>query len=73
MLRPLLEERGVADAQTPVFTSATWSPLTCFGIYKGVRQHATRLESAATSTTRRITPHVFRHTAAVHLLEAASR
>ena len=35
-----------------------------------VRQHAARLESAATSPTRRITPHVFRHAAAVHFLEA---
>lgn len=56
----------------PVFTSATGRPLTRFGIYKRVRQHAARFEStaAARSPARRITPHVFRHTAAVHLLEA---
>ncbi len=35
-----------------------------------MRHHAARLESVATSPTRRITPHVFRHTAAVHFLEA---
>jgi integrase/recombinase XerD len=64
------DERGVADPQAPVFTSATGHPLTRFGIYKRVRLHAARLESAPTSPTRRITPHVFRHTAAVHLLEA---
>ena len=44
--------------------------MTRFGIDKRVRLHAARLESVATSPTRRITPHVFRHTAAVHLLEA---
>ena len=53
--------------QTPVF-SARGQPLTRFGIYKIVRRHA------ATSTTPapagRISPHTFRHTAAVHLLEA---
>ena len=59
----------VADPQAPVFTSAAGRPLTRFDIYKRVRQHAARLESAATSPTRRITPHVF-YTAAVHLLEA---
>jgi integrase/recombinase XerD len=70
VLRRWLDERRVADPQAPVFTSATGHPLTRFGIYKRVRLHAARLESAATSPTRRITPHVFRRTAAVHLLEA---
>src|SRR6266850_5908288 len=54
----------------PGVPSATGHPLTRFRIYKRVRLHAARLESAPTSPTRRITPHVFRHTAAVHLLEA---
>ncbi len=70
VLRQWLDERRVVDPHAPVFTSATGRALTRFGIYKRVRQHAERLESAATSPTRRITPHVFRHTAAVHLLEA---
>ena len=72
-LRRLLEEGGVADPQAPLFTSATGRPLTRVGIYKRVRQHAAFLESSAKSSTRRITPHVLRHTTAVHLLEAASK
>jgi integrase/recombinase XerD len=70
VVRQWLDERCVTDPQAPVFTSATGRALTRFGIYKRVRQHAARLESATRSPTRRITPHVFRHTAAVHLLEA---
>ena len=71
VLRRLLDERRVIDPQAPVFTSMTGRPLTRFGIFKRVRHYASRLEStAATAATRRITPHVFRHSTAVHLLEA---
>jgi len=72
VLRRLLENGHVTDPNAPVFTSAAGRPLTRFGIYKRVRHHAAGLESATAARTpaRRITPHVFRHTAAVHLLEA---
>ena len=72
VLRRLLEDGHVTDPSAPVFTSASGRPLTRFGIYKRVRHHAAGLESAtaARMPARRITPHVFRHTAAVHLLEA---
>ena len=43
-------------------------PLTRFGIYKIVRRHAAGLDDPRTG--RRVSPHTFRHTAAVHLLEA---
>lgn len=70
-LRQLLAERGASDPQAPVFTAATGEPLTRFGIYKRVRQHAAALEKTpSVPRPRRITPHVFRHTTAVHLLEA---
>src|SRR5205809_7636935 len=46
----------------------TRRPLTRFGIYKIVRRHAANL--ADSRTKRRISPRTFRHTAAVHLLEA---
>jgi integrase/recombinase XerD len=53
--------------QSAVFT-AHGQPLTRYGIYKIVRRHAADLDDPRTG--RRIGPHTFRHTAAVHLLEA---
>ena len=50
-----------------VFT-ARGQPLTRYGIYKIVRRHAADLDDPRTG--RRVSPHTFRHTAAVHLLEA---
>jgi integrase/recombinase XerD len=50
-----------------VFTARS-QPLTRYGIYKIVRRHAANLDDPRTG--RRISPHTFRHTAAVHLLEA---
>jgi site-specific recombinase XerD len=50
-----------------VFT-AHGQPLTRFGIYKIVRRHAAGFDDPRTD--RRISPHTFRHTAAVHLLKA---
>lgn len=43
-------------------------PLTRSGIYKIVRRHAAGLDDPRTG--RKVSPHTFRHTAAVHLLEA---
>jgi len=53
--------------RTPVF-SAHGQPLTCFGIYKIVRRLGARFDNP--HTARRVSPQIFRHTAAVHLLEA---
>jgi integrase/recombinase XerD len=53
--------------KTAVF-SAHGRPLTHFGIYKIVRRHGARLDDRRTRRT--VSPHIFRHTAAVHLLEA---
>ena len=53
--------------KTAVF-SAHGRPLTRSGIYKIVRRHAASLDDPRTG--RRVSPHTFRHTAAVHLLEA---
>ena len=50
----------------PVFVSSRDRPLTRFGVYKIVRRHTRQLEARL----GRIGPHVFRHTTAVHLLEA---
>lgn len=54
--------------ETPVFQSATGDALTRFGIYKIVRRLTGHLDDSRTG--RRTSPHIFRHTAAVHLLEA---
>lgn len=56
------------QADTPVFCSTSGDPLTRYGIYKIVRRHAGHLDDPRTG--RRVSPHTFRHTAAVHLLEA---
>ncbi|HVA75041.1 MAG TPA: tyrosine-type recombinase/integrase [Acidimicrobiales bacterium] len=56
-----------ATPSSPVF-SANRLPLTRFGIYKIVRRHCTGFDDPGTA--RRVTPHIFRHTAAVHLVEA---
>jgi site-specific recombinase XerD len=70
-LQALLPADGSAPPDTPVFCAAPRRPLTRFGIYKLVRRHARVLENEATTRApRRIGPHIFRHTTAVHLLEA---
>lgn len=69
-LRMLLEKVDpLARGSGPVFCSHPGRALSRFGIYKIVRKHAGSLDRAG-EHPRRVTPHVFRHTAAVHLLEA---
>ena len=67
LLIELVRPRGAADPQAPVFT-ANGHALTRFGIYKIIRRHGGDLDDARTG--RSVSPHIFRHTAAVHLLEA---
>jgi integrase/recombinase XerD len=68
----LTELLGAADRrsgpESPVFRSAAGNALTRFGIYKIVRRHTAHLDDDRRG--RRASPHIFRHTAAVHLLEA---
>lgn len=55
----------------PVFVSRPGRPLTRFGIYKIVRRCASSLvTSGRLSANKPVSPHIFRHTAAVHLLES---
>lgn len=56
-------------ASGPVFCSRPGQALTRFGIYKIVRKHAARFDRTG-EQPRRVTPHLLRHTAAVHLLES---
>lgn len=70
-LRQLLDEPPQAPPERPVFTSQRGQALTRFGIYKIVRRHTAGLaKHGSDGEAKRISPHVWRHTAAVHLLEA---
>jgi len=70
LLQKLLGE-SPPDGQKPVFVSGRGRPLTRFGIYKIVRRHTQKLVTSQTGPGQRsISPHVFRHTTAVHLLES---
>lgn len=69
-LQILLAQPGMTtDPASPVFCSRPGIPLTRFGIYKIVRRHAHALDTSG-AQPRRVSPHLFRHTAAVHLLES---
>jgi site-specific recombinase XerD len=67
-LEQLLEAENQSPPPTAAVFTARGQPLTRYGIYKIVRRHAASLDDRRTG--RRISPHTFRHTAAVHLLEA---
>jgi integrase/recombinase XerD len=70
LLRQLETVRQAAPSQ-PLFMSRTGRPLTRFGLYKLVMRHTAEIHPSADITrSHRVTPHVFRHTAAVQLLEA---
>lgn len=70
-LKELLANRNDTTPDSPVFASRRGQPLTRFGIYKIVCHHTRGLSKAqANRPQRRISPHIFRHTTAVHLLEA---
>ena len=68
VLRPLLTGRGHEDH---VFRGRTGEPMTRFGVHRVVTMHAGAASKCVESTGgRRISPHVLRHTTAVHLLRA---
>ena len=60
-----------ASPARPVFASQSGRALTRFGIYKIVRRHTGDLRASQAGPERHhISPHVFRHSCAVSLLEA---
>jgi integrase/recombinase XerD len=68
LLEQLIASTGKPlSPETPVF-SANGRPLTRFGISKVVCRPASDLDDSRTG--RSVRPHLFRHTTAVHLLEA---
>jgi site-specific recombinase XerD len=71
LLRELLNDRNFSVPDNPVFTSRQGQPLTRFGIYKIVRRLTDSLVKPSKGRPqRRVSPHCFRHTTAVHLLES---
>ena len=71
-LRALLSDRGVDPAATqPLFRNRRGESLTRFGVRYLLRKHVRDSQRAApTLDTKRVHPHVVRHTTAVHLLQA---
>lgn len=67
-LRQLLDPEHAAP-DGPVFSTRQYRPLTRFGIYKIVRRYGARFDIPGPEP-RRVSPHLFRHTAATHLLES---
>jgi len=71
LLQKLLNNTPALPSTQAVFTSNGRRSLTRFGIYKIVRRHTAQLHASEVGPSRRhISPHLFRHTAAVHLLES---
>ena len=68
LLSLLLQSSGQQAAPGTPVVCARRQPLTRFGIYKIIRRHGARLDDPRTG--RRVSPHILRHTAAVHLLDA---
>jgi len=69
LLREMLDSRRPPpNPKDRVFLGNTRKPLTRYGLYKLVRRHTDHVPRA--EGERAISPHVFRHTTAVHLLEA---
>jgi len=71
LLQQLLNTMPASSSTQPVFTSNGRRTLTRFGIYKIVRRHTAQLHASEVGPSRRhISPHLFRHTGAVQLLES---
>jgi site-specific recombinase XerD len=55
----------------PVFQASNGLPLTRFGIYKIVRKHTAAIHKRrGNGTAKAISPHMWRHTMAVHMVES---
>ncbi|MGO9820019.1 MAG: tyrosine-type recombinase/integrase, partial [Solirubrobacteraceae bacterium] len=70
LLRVWLDERG-GEPAGPLFPTSTGKPLTRKALARRIAKHATHAAQRCPSlTSKTITPHVLRHTAAMRLLHA---
>lgn len=72
LLEQLLEQRSIGDQpKAAVFASNGGQALTRYGIFKVVRRHTEHLRlQRSDGKRRRVSPHIFRHSTAAHLLES---
>jgi integrase/recombinase XerC len=70
LLRALLSQQKLAPGE-PIFRNRCGEPLSASGVRFRLRAYpATATQKTPTLAAKRITPHTFRHAAAVHLLES---
>lgn len=72
LIRKLMSERASEGASDrPVFVGAKEAALTRFGIYKIIRRYTKHIvKQRSDGRPKVVSPHVWRHSTAVHLLEA---
>lgn len=72
LLRAYISERGVPlDSDLPLFVNRLGARLTRGGVARRIRRHVgTAAGAMATLAERRVSPHTFRHTTAMHLLQS---
>ena len=71
LLKELVNTQKAGEPNDPIFVSQRGQALTRFGIYKIVVRHTKNISlKGSNAQSRSISPHVFRHTTAVHLLES---
>lgn len=71
LLKKLLSQQEPRTPDRPVFIGAHDAALTRFGIYKIIRRYTTQVvKKGSDGRSRWVSPHVWRHTTAVHLLES---
>jgi len=73
-IQDYLDQRSPAEPQIPyLFLNARGHPLTRYGIRHLVRQYAAEAgQTCPALRTKRVSPHTFRHTTAMHLLQAGN-